>query len=529
MQTLSETGANQNRPILIMATHETVLILDFGGQYTQLIARRVRELGVYSEIVPHSVPVEVICSRSPRALILSGGPRSVYEQGAPRCDRRVLEIGVPILGICYGLQLLAHYLGGRVEAAPRREYGAAQVTVRGPSPLFSGLPSTLDVWMSHGDEVKEPPAGFIITGLTDRAIAAIEDPHRRLYGVQFHPEVAHTPLGREILRRFLFDVCHLKGDWQMGSFIETAVARIQQEIGQGRAVCALSGGVDSSVAAALVARAIGPRLTCVFVDNGLLRRGEFDQVLEIYRRRMELHVIGVRAAERFLSKLRGVTDPEAKRKIIGAEFIAVFQDEAARLGAVDYLVQGTTYPDVIESQSVRGPSAVIKSHHNVGGLPDAMRLKLIEPLRELFKDEVREVGRRLGIPQEIIERHPFPGPGLAVRILGEVTPDRLEILRAADVIVTEEIARAGFGQDLWQAFAVLLPVKSVGVMGDDRTYEYTIAVRAVESVDGMTADWARLPYDVLVRISNRIVAEVRGVNRVVYDISSKPPSTIEWE
>ncbi|HXF06892.1 MAG TPA: glutamine-hydrolyzing GMP synthase, partial [Blastocatellia bacterium] len=321
-----------------MAAHETVLILDFGGQYTQLIARRVRELGVYSEIVPYNVPFEAICSRSPRALILSGGPRSVYEQGAPRCDRRILDLGVPVLGICYGLQLLAHYLGGRVEAAPRREYGAAQVTVQGVSPLFTGLPSTLDVWMSHGDEVKDPPSGFVITGLTDRAIAAIEDPQRRLYGVQFHPEVAHTPLGREILRRFLFDVCRLKGDWQMESFIETTVARIEQEIGQGRAVCALSGGVDSSVAAALVARAIGSRLTCIFVDNGLLRQGEFEQVLEIYRRRMELNVIGVRAAERFLSRLRGVTDPEAKRKIIGAEFIAVFQDEAARLGAVDYLV-----------------------------------------------------------------------------------------------------------------------------------------------------------------------------------------------
>jgi len=512
-----------------MALYETVLILDFGGQYTQLIARRVRELGVYSEIVPYDTPIETIRARSPKALILSGGPRSVYEEGAPVCDPRLLDAGIPLLGICYGLQLLAHALGGRVEAAPRREYGAARVTLHLPSRLFSGLPSPLDVWMSHGDEVKAPPDGFLITGSTDRTIAAIENPARGLYGVQFHPEVAHTPLGREILGRFLFEICGLKGDWQMESFIETAVGRIREHIGEGRAVCALSGGVDSSVAAALVARAIGSRLICLCVDNGLLRKGEFEQILDLYHRRMELNVIGVRAADRFLSKLRGVTDPEQKRKIIGAEFIAVFQEQASRLGAVDVLVQGTTYPDVIESQSVRGPSAVIKSHHNVGGLPEVMRLRLVEPLRELFKDEVRDVGRRLGIPLEIIRRHPFPGPGLAVRIVGDVTPHRLEILRAADSVVTEEIARAGLEDDLWQAFAVLLPVKSVGVMGDDRTYEYTIAVRAVRSVDGMTADWARLPYDVLARISSRIVAEVRGVNRVVYDISSKPPSTIEWE
>ncbi len=512
-----------------MALYETVLILDFGGQYTQLIARRVRELGVYSEIIPYDTPIETIRARSPKALILSGGPRSVYEEGAPACDPRLLDAGIPVLGICYGLQLLAHALGGRVEAAPRREYGAARVTLHLPSRLFSGLPSPLDVWMSHGDEVKAPPDGFLITGSTDRTIAAIENPARGLYGVQFHPEVAHTPLGREILGRFLFEICGLKGDWQMESFIETAVGRIREHIGEGRAVCALSGGVDSSVAAALVARAIGSRLICLCVDNGLLRKGEFEQILDLYHRRMELNVIGVRAADRFLSKLRGVTDPEQKRKIIGAEFIAVFQEQASRLGAVDVLVQGTTYPDVIESQSVRGPSAVIKSHHNVGGLPEVMRLRLVEPLRELFKDEVRDVGRRLGIPLEIIRRHPFPGPGLAVRIVGDVTPQRLEILRAADSVVTEEIARAGLEDDLWQAFAVLLPVKSVGVMGDDRTYEYTVAVRAVRSVDGMTADWARLPYDVLARISSRIVAEVRGVNRVVYDISSKPPSTIEWE
>jgi GMP synthase (glutamine-hydrolysing) len=509
--------------------HETVLILDFGGQYTQLIARRVRELNVYSEVVPFNTPPEQILERHPSAIILSGGPSSVYDPGAPLCDRQILESGVPVLGICYGLQLMGYLLGGHVIRSERREYGHAQIEVAGESQLFAGLPRSLSVWMNHGDELIQPPEGFQVMARTENTIGAMENASRRLYAVQFHPEVAHTLQGQEILQRFLFDVCRLRGDWKMSSFIESAVEKIHRQIGDGKAVCALSGGVDSSVAAALVSRAIGRRLTCIFVDNGLLRRDEFKSVLETYSREMDLSVIGVAAEERFLSKLSGVTDPERKRKIIGAEFIEVFQEEAAKLGSIGYLVQGTTYPDVIESVSIKGPSAVIKSHHNVGGLPEVMKLRLVEPLRELFKDEVREVGRELGLPERLIERHPFPGPGLAVRVVGEITAERLELLRAADAIVMEEVKRADLYRGLWQAFAVLLPVSSVGVMGDGRTYETTVAIRAVHSVDGMTADWARLPYDVLARISNRIVSEVRGINRVVYDISSKPPSTIEWE
>jgi len=507
---------------------EVVLVLDFGSQYTQLIGRRVRELGVYSEIVPFSLPLERIRERRPRALILSGGPRSVYEEGAPRCDPALLDLGIPVLGICYGVQLMAHVLGGRVVPSERREYGAARLEVVGESPLFAGLPREMTVWMSHGDEVQQPPEGFQVLARTERALGAIAHPERRLYGVQFHPEVAHTPHGREILRRFLFDIAGCRGQWRLSAFIESAIERMRTEVGSGRALCALSGGVDSSVAAALAARALGPRLICLFVDNGLLRRGEFEEVLRLYES-MGLRVQGVRAGERFLRRLRGVTDPEEKRKIIGAEFIAVFREEAARFGPVEFLVQGTTYPDVIESTSVKGPSAVIKSHHNVGGLPEQLGFRLLEPLRELFKDEVREVGRHLGVPREILERHPFPGPGLAVRVLGEVTPERVELVRAADAIVLEEIRRAGLYEQVWQAFAVLLPVRSVGVMGDERTYEQTIAIRVVSSVDGMTADWVRLPHEVLERMANRIVSEVRGVNRVVYDISSKPPSTIEWE
>jgi GMP synthase (glutamine-hydrolysing) len=507
---------------------EVVLVLDFGSQYTQLIARRVRELGVYSEIVPFSTPPEQIRARRPRALILSGGPRSVYEAGAPRCDPAILELGLPVLGICYGVQMMAHLLGGEVVPSERREYGAAHLEVIGSSPLFAGLPRRMTVWMSHGDEVRRPPEGFHILARTDRSIGAIAHPERGLYGVQFHPEVAHTPYGREILRRFLFDIAGCRGQWRVSAFVESALERIREQVGSGRALCALSGGVDSSVAAALVARAIGSRMIGLFVDNGLLRKGEFEEVLRAYER-MGLRVHAVRAGDRFLRRLRGVTDPERKRKIIGAEFIAVFREEAARFGPIEFLVQGTTYPDVIESTSVRGPSAVIKSHHNVGGLPEQLGFRLIEPLRELFKDEVREVGRYLGVPREIIERHPFPGPGLAVRVLGEVTPERVEIVRAADAIVEEEIRRAGLYDQVWQAFAVLLPVSSVGVMGDERTYEQAVAIRIVSSVDGMTADWVRVPYDVLERMANRIVSEVRGVNRVVYDISSKPPSTIEWE
>jgi len=508
--------------------HELVIILDFGGQYTQLIARRVRELGVYSEIIPFNTTADAIRSRNPRAIILSGGPSSVYEEGAPHPDPAVIHTGVPVLGICYGVQLMAHFLGGEVKPSNRREYGQAEIALRAESQLLAGLTSPLKVWMSHGDYVSSPPAGFTITAATDAAIGAVEDRERKLYGVQFHPEVAHTPQGKEILRNFLVNICHLRCDWTMSSFIETTVEDIKRRVDQGRAVCGLSGGVDSSVAGALVARAIGDRQTCIFVNNGLLRKNEFEEVLEAYRE-MDLNVIGVAAGERFLSKLAGVVDPERKRKIIGNEFIEIFQEEARKLGHEDFLVQGTLYPDVIESVSVKGPSAVIKSHHNVGGLPEKMNLKLIEPLRELFKDEVRRVGREIGLPEEIVNRQPFPGPGLAVRILGEVTADRVALLQEADAIVIEEIRRSDYYDKVWQSFAVLLPISTVGVMGDLRTYENAIALRVVESLDGMTADWARLPYDVLQRISSRIVSEVRGVNRVVYDISSKPPSTIEWE
>jgi GMP synthase (glutamine-hydrolysing) len=508
--------------------HETVLILDFGGQYTQLIARRVRELGVYSEIIPFNTTAEAIRSKHPKAIILSGGPSSVYEEGAPHPDPAVITMGVPVLGICYGVQLMAYFLGGEVKPSNRREYGQAQINVESESQLLAGLQSPLKVWMSHGDYVSHPPQGFNITASTEAAIGAVEDPSRGLYGVQFHPEVAHTPQGKEVLRNFLVNVCHLRCDWTMASFIETTVAEIKQRVGDGKAVCGLSGGVDSSVAAALVAKAIGDRQTCIFVDTGLLRKNEFEEVLEAYQA-MELNVIGVAAGERFLTKLAGAIDPEKKRKIIGNEFIEIFQEEARKLGHEDFLVQGTLYPDVIESVSVKGPSAVIKSHHNVGGLPEKMNLKLIEPLRELFKDEVRRVGRELGLPEEIIGRQPFPGPGLAVRILGEVTADRVALLQAADSIVIEEIRRADLYDRVWQSFAVLLPISTVGVMGDMRTYDNAVALRVVESLDGMTADWARVPYEVLQRISSRIVSEVRGINRVVYDISSKPPSTIEWE
>ena len=508
--------------------HELVIILDFGGQYTQLIARRVRELGVYSEIIPFNIPAEEIRRRDPKAIILSGGPSSVYEENAPHPDPAVIQMGVPVLGICYGVQLMAHFLGGEVKPSNRREYGQAEIDVQAESQLLAGLPSPLKVWMSHGDNVSQPPAGFTITAATEAAIGAVEDSERKLYGVQFHPEVAHTPQGKEVLRNFLVNVCGLRCDWTMSSFIETTVDDIKRRVGDGRAVCGLSGGVDSSVAAALVARAIGDRQTCIFVDTGLLRKNEFEEVLEAYRE-MDLNVVGVAAGERFLTRLAGVIDPERKRKIIGNEFIEIFQEEARKLGHEDLLVQGTLYPDVIESVSVKGPSAVIKSHHNVGGLPEKMNLRLIEPLRELFKDEVRRVGREMGLPEEIISRQPFPGPGLAVRILGEVTADRVALLQEADAIVIEEIRRADYYDRVWQSFAVLLPVSTVGVMGDMRTYDNAIAIRAVESLDGMTADWARLPYEVLQRISSRIVSEVRGVNRVVYDISSKPPSTIEWE
>lgn len=511
------------------ARFDTILILDFGSQYTQLIARRIRELGVFSEILPYDTCLEDIRRLKPCGIILSGGPSSVYEAGAPRCGREILELGVPVMGICYGMQLISFFLGGRVEPSARREYGAARLNLVKESELFKGLGPSFPVWMSHGDEVKVAPAGFEVTAVTENTLGAVEDRARGIYGLQFHPEVAHTPDGKQILDNFVRGICGCRADWSAASFIEAAVERIRQQIGAGRAICGLSGGVDSAVAAALTGRAIGERLICIFVDNGLLRKNEFESVLRIFSEYGRLRVKGVAAGERFLMALRGVVDPEEKRRIIGRVFIEVFQEEAAALEGVEFLVQGTLYPDVIESRSVKGPSAVIKSHHNVGGLPAEMNLRLVEPLRELFKDEVREVGRQLHLPETFISRHPFPGPGLAVRILGEVDQERVRLLQEADSIVQEEIERSGWYGRLWQAFAVLLPVRTVGVMGDERTYEQVVAIRAVESRDGMTADWARLPYEVLERISRRVVSEVRGVNRVVYDLSSKPPGTIEWE
>lgn len=512
--------------------HETVIILDFGSQYTQLIARRIREAGVYCEILPFSSSLEVIKSRSPKGLILSGGPSSVYDPSAPKPHPELLQsIDCPKLGICYGFQVFAGDLGGAVVASPNREFGYARLKIiDAESRLFAGLPREMDVWMSHGDHVSEVPPGFRVTALTDDALNAIEDDSRGIYGVQFHPEVAHTPLGGQVLRNFLFSVCGSRGDWSPEAVIEDQIQRIRAQLGdEARVVSGLSGGVDSTVAAALVHRAVGDRQTCIFVDTGLLREGEFESTLTLLRQSMKLNIAGVRAGHLFLGALRGVTDPEEKRKRIGKVFIDVFEEEARKLGDVKFLVQGTLYPDVIESVSVRGPSAVIKSHHNVGGLPEKMKLRLIEPLRELFKDEVRLIGRELGVPEEILSRHPFPGPGLAVRILGEVTEEKTRLLQAADRILDEELRLADLYHSVWQAFPVLLPVSTVGVMGDERTYERVIAIRAVTSVDGMTADWARLPHDLLARVSGRLVSEIRGVNRVVYDISSKPPSTIEWE
>jgi len=509
---------------------EKVLILDFGSQVTQLIARRVREQSVYCEIHPFNMALDKIKEFAPKGIILSGGPSSVYDDGAPLSDPGIYDLGLPVLGICYGMQLMTQQLGGNVERCDKREFGRATLKIEGESDIFAGITETAEVWMSHGDRIQAMPAGFSIMAVTDGCpVAAMKDDQRRFYGVQFHPEVVHTPRGDEMLGNFLFNVCGCKATWTMANFIQTEMEAIRAKVGNGKVLCALSGGVDSAVVAVLIHRAIGDQLHCVFVNNGLLRKGEAEKVVNLFTKHFKINLDYVQATDRFLDKLDGISDPEQKRKIIGNEFIYLFEEEAKKLGQVDYLAQGTLYPDVIESVSTKGPSAVIKSHHNVGGLPEKMNLKLLEPVRELFKDEVRLLGKELGMPDEMVYRQPFPGPGLAIRCIGELSAEKLDILREADAIVIEEIRKAGLYRDIWQSFAVLLPVKTVGVMGDARTYEWTVALRAVNSLDGMTADWVKLPYELLGSISSRIINEVKGVNRVVYDISQKPPATIEWE
>ena len=513
-----------------MTNDDKILVLDFGSQYTQLIARRIRESKVYSEIYPFNASIEKIKAFHPKGIVLSGGPSSVYDKGAPMPDEEIFHLGIPVLGICYGMQLMAHCLGGKVAKAAKREYGRADLIVDDDENLLWGVSRKTKVWMSHGDRIEKLPKGFSVIGHTDNSpIASMADKKNKFYALQFHPEVVHTDMGTKILHNFAYTLCGCRPTWQMASFIEWSVAGIRKKVGAKKVICALSGGVDSSVVALLVHKAVGRNLTCIFVDNGLLRKGEAEKVKKTFQDHFHIKLIHVDAKKRFLKKLHKVTEPEKKRKIIGNEFIAVFEEQARKITGAEFLAQGTLYPDVIESVSFKGPSAVIKSHHNVGGLPEVMQLKLIEPLRELFKDEVRVLGEELGLPEEICWRHPFPGPGLAIRCIGAITEKSLLLLKEADAIVLEEVKAAGLYRSLWQAFAVLLPIKSVGVMGDERTYEHVIAVRAVTSLDGMTADWAQLPSNVLGKISSRIINEVKGVNRVVYDISSKPPSTIEWE